>query len=208
MLFLLFLIACQTTKNLDITKVYRKNLVFEINDVKARGLYVSAKRPQYNLRIFLPEKPDLVMISSCHRHEIFEQPGKELSYTYRPVKGLEENCILEITALAEDQHNLWGLIEFVHDESLSAIVGCNGNSDITQGVSLCQSRAGLIQTISFTTEVYSFHTDDCPEMKPKHGKQFVYAIGLDKCTYSFSNGKQRHTLTTFGYNGVYLNDVD
>lgn len=187
--------------------LYKKEVVMTIDGVKASGVYVAPKQTAaYQIRFELPDKPNVVKLSTCHREEIFRDVGKKLDYEYRPIAGLETNgsCLLEIAAFDEEGAHLWGLIEFAGTETMTGHVGCNGQTYLAKGVSFCQTRTGLIQTITFKNVVKVFSPERCPKMNTKDQLTFEYVMSVDKCIYLFSDGKEEHRHTTFGYEEVLI----
>lgn len=175
-----------------------------IDGVKAKGVYVAPRRAAYKIRFELPDKPNIVKLTTCHREETFRDTGKKLEYEYKPVVGLEDrgSCLLELGAFDDEGAHAWGLIDFVDQETLKASIGCNGEKVNALGVSICQSKAGLLQTISFESAVQVFSNDPCPKMETKDGLNFIYQMAEDKCLYLFTDKQSEHRLTTFGYQEV------
>jgi hypothetical protein len=202
--FLVFL-GCQgiSPDLLDKEKTYRRTLQFEVDGSEADGIKVLAKRSQYSFRFYLPEKPNYIELTSCHRDELLFDPGKRLDYVYKPSPGIEDQpaCLLEVAAFDEKGKNHWALIDFSLGEKLSAKINCNGKSYTSPGVTICQSKAGLIQTIEFEKPVKAIGPDRCPKMMKTHEGFFEYLIAKGKCLYLFSDGKDEHRLTTLGYDG-------
>jgi hypothetical protein len=77
---------------------------------------------------------------------------------------------------------------------------------VVKGVSICQSRASLVQRIAFAEPVEVLHPDFCqaPEVI-EGGKAFLIELSSSKCLYLFQDDKKRrHRLTTFGYDDVIM----
>lgn len=199
-------VSCASISPVSLEKTYRKEVDMEIDGVKAKGVYVAAKRPTYKIRFELPDSPSVVKITTCHREETFRNVGKRLDYDYRPVLGLEDlgSCMLEMGAFDEDGCYMWALIDFEDDEKMPAWIGCNGVNFTARGASLCQSKAGLVQTLTFGSAVEAFSKDNCPKMESKDKIHFSHSMAPDKCIYLFSNGKDLHRHTTFGYDEVLI----
>lgn len=205
-LSILGILGCKTLPEVDTSKLYRKDLEVEIDGSRFHGVYIADKRPQYNLTIETPMKPEMVNIQSCHREIIFKEPGKRVRFSYEPVIGVENipPCPLEIAAFDKDGENGWATIYFRGDETLAATLGCNGNSNNSRGVSACQSRAGLLQTISFKEAVKAYWPERCSPMKTNDQKHFEWAMNTKLCIYLFTGNEQEHRLVTYGYNKVLI----
>lgn len=201
----LVITGCQTLSPelLDKEKTYKRTLRFEVDGIESYGTHVASKKTQYSFRFYLPEKPNMIELTSCHRDEILYDPGRKLDYTYRPSPGIEDQpaCLLEIAAFDEKGKNYWALIDFSLEEKLPAKINCNGKSYISSGVTICQSKAGLIQTIEFDKPVKAVNQERCPKMQKMRDNFFEYVIAKGKCLYLFSDGKDEHRLTTLGYDG-------
>lgn len=194
--------------NLSLDKTYMMELDLEIDGVKAKGVYEAPiKKESYKINISLQEKPHVVKINSCHREVVLRDPGKYFTFIYNPVPSLETGggCFLEISAFTESGYNQWGAVDFNNGETLVGILGCNGMGYIYKGSSVCQSRVGLVQTITFNSNVLVYAPDRCPKMKKVTEKTFTFDMGKDKCIYLFvDENKAEHRLTTFGYDEVLL----
>lgn len=199
--------GCATDKILDIEKTYRKSLHFEVNAESAKGIHKAKKKAFYRLRILTPQKPNIVKITSCHQERVFINPGKEVSFDYKPNVDIEANnlpCFLEISVLEESGKNQWGLIDFeIESERLPARASCNGETINTVGSYVCQSREDLIQEIEFDFEVTVLSPDECNKITPDKGKKFFYPTTEGSCFYLFSDSKgEMYRLVTFGYNEI------
>lgn len=201
-----FLGGCATTNNFAVDTIYRKEVNMQVDGLKTQGIYVAGKKPSYKLRFELPDKPNVVKITTCHREETFRDVGKSLEYEYKPVLGLEDtgSCMLEMGAFDETGANLWGLIDFEDTEKMPAWVGCNGLAYTSRGASICQSKSGLIQSMTFARAVTAYSKESCPKMESKDNLVFTYVMAADKCIYLFSDGIEEHRHTTFGYDEVLI----
>jgi len=207
LLALAFTASCSSGNNdYSFDEIYRKEVEMVVDNVRAKGVFVAPKRALYKLKFELPDKPNIVKLTTCHREETFKDVGKKLEYDYRPVPGLEDtgSCLLEMGAFDDEGAHLWGLIDFEDIETLPAVVGCNGLTMDARGASICQSKAGLIQQISFKRTVRALTTQECPKPDTKDDLVFTYIIAQDKCLYLFSDGTSEHRHTSFGYNEVLL----
>ncbi len=191
---------------MDPAKLYKKEVEMSINEHKAKGVQVELKKPSYKFIFELPEKPSVVKITTCHREDTFRDVGKRLEYVYQPVHGLEDvgYCPLEIGAFDVEGAHTWGMVDFQDDETLLATIGCNGQTFRYLGVSICQSRYGLIQTIKFEDPVKVFFNEPCDKPETKDQRVFMIEAVRDKCVYLFASAEKNHRLTMFGYDEVYI----
>lgn len=206
LLVAIFMQGCTSATNVSLDKIYRKEVEINVDGSKAKGVYVAPRRTLYKVRFELPDKPNVVKITTCHRDETFRDVGKKLEYEYKPVIGIEDSgsCLFEMGAFDDTGANLWGMIDFEDTETLPAIVHCNGELIKANGASICQSKAGLIQAVSFSVHVEVFQKDNCPKMESEDKMTYVYSMARNKCIYLFFDGTDQHRHTTFGYDEVLI----
>ena len=209
-LFLL-VISCAHKPILEPEVTYRKTLKFSVNGEHATGTFSAKKKPLYRMEIFVPQKPNLVKLTSCHQERIFIKPGKSFEFDYRPNADIEAGelpCIVEISALEESGKNQWGMIDFqLPSENLKSRVRCNGEVFDTTGSAICQSRVDLVQSIEFDRTVTSHMPDDCNTIEPNKGNKFYFSVTEGNCFYLFSDGAGGvFRLVTFGYNETLIDD--
>ncbi len=85
---------------------------------------------------------------------------------------------------------------------LDATLDCTGVTLNNKGVSICQSKAGLIQHISFAEEVKTAFDSKC-QMATSDNKTFEYVMAKGQCYFVFK-GAQVHRLTTLGYEKILI----
>lgn len=189
----------------DTAQSYKKTMEVGIDGKLYSGLAILPKRPQYNLEIETPQKPKMVLLTTDHRDIAFVKPGKKVRWEFRPTY-LEDR--LDISVLDDKGKHEWGMFFIHQDETLRALLECNGDSYRPQpaGMSACQSRIGLLQIITFDVPVSVYHPDRCPEPESKDNKSFVIKLAEGICHYLFDSGQELHRLITFGYTGVLLKD--
>lgn len=215
LLFLTLLLSnCASTvvEELDETLVYKRDLLVEINEVEYEGVAVLNKAKSYSMIIKPRSKTALLLITTCHREESFTTKSSgffkktnSFEYTYTPQPGKEDGpCTFRITALDKKraQHS-WFFADFKSkQETLSATVYCNGKKE-KGTVTVCQSRAGLLQGIEFPEPVIYFPSQNCPMDYPGS-----YKINLGECTYAFK-GKTSgriHRHNTLGYEKIIIRE--
>jgi len=212
-----FLMACSSfQQDLDPEIFYKRDIKIEINGQEYEGVTVVPQAPVYNLLLTPKGDLDLVLVTSCHREYSGEALGgglfskNEFPYEYIPVSGLEDvpSCSLRVNVYEKDKgRHSWALIAFEHgDLTLRAVLKCNGAVKTYSGVSVCQSKEGLIQRIEFDEIVRAWSPPGCVSVG-KRGKVFEFPISLGECQYSFeTQDKKRHTMTTIGYQGVLVRE--
>lgn len=199
------LTSCASHQLMDPAKLYKKEVAMNVNGISSVGMHAQSKSPAYKI-IFELHKESVVKITTCHREETFREVGKRLEYLYRPVEGLENvgYCPLLLGAFDRDGAHSWGMIDFQDNETLPATIGCNGASYKNVGISVCQSRSGLIQTIKFDGPVKALSAEDCAVAETEDSKFFTIEASRDSCEYLFTDGEKEHRMTLFGYDEVYI----
>lgn len=208
----LFVACAQTTdRSLDPNTYYMRDMKVTIDGESAYGTMVAPKKWSYDISVDFPGKGDLVLLRTCHREEIREDLGRKEAITYRPQRFLEDqgDCIMEISAFSKDDgKHAWALIDFENRMwQLEGIAKCNGNSYITKGVTVCQSRAGLIQQLKFNEK---FTLSPAAKCYPffEHAikdKTLEYKVPKEECSFVITGESgRRHKLTTIGYEAVFI----
>jgi len=163
-------------------------------------------------------KMDLLTITTCHREFSGEKltPGffgkNQYKYEYIPVVGVEDvpQCLIRMNVLdAKSGKHAWALFDVQDDETtLPARVTCNGEVSRSEGVSICQSRKGLLQRLVFDEEV-DFVPSNCFIDTPK-GRVLELKIPLGECVFAFrgKDSGRLHRLTTVGYEGLLIRETD
>jgi hypothetical protein len=197
----------------ELGKTYKKSLHMQVNDRTGIGMMTVPLNLKMNITIQIPQKAEILRLSTCHREETVEKTGwqdrKSHTWAITLIEGIETigECPIRIDALDLEGESSWGFIDIVNEE-MYATLQCNGVTSWPKGVSVCQSREGLLQRIVFDGPTESeLVTEGCPPLdvlKSKPGYNVTTGKGV--CVYLFmekSTGKF-HRLTTFGYNSVLL----
>lgn len=205
-LILGFLLAsCGTTLN-DPEKSYLKDLEVRHEASDISGFGVLPIRDTYYLKFRSRESPEYVHIQSCHRDLVLRDQKKVFSYTYQPVKGLEDSggCLLQIAAFDEKGRHQWAALDFYGGEMLESSLACNGALHTLRGASTCQGRVGSLQKITFRETVDYLATDGCGDIQTENEKEFYINLNKDFCIYTFYglDSDTFHRLTTFGYEDI------
>lgn len=218
---LLFLTGCaglSVSQELDPKVYYKNDIKFVVNGMKGRGAIVVPLAKSYEIEITTPGKIDLIKITSCHRQVSTEdipsgwfETGKKYKYTYTPNEPMENtgSCHLRVEAYekgVEGRHSS-GIIEFeTPDEKLKARIQCNGVTSDRAGVSVCESWEGLVQSITFETQVKQYNNlERCRLEGSKDGKSFTFPMKNRECVYLFvSEDGQKHRMQTIGFEEVAI----
>lgn len=203
--------------------VYKYDMLGSINDTPFDGVGVIPLSKQYVLKVESRENVDLLTINSCHRNYSAEsaiQQGwfkkkRGYQYTYNPAPGIEDkgSCTLRFGSYNKSPNGqiAWGLVDFETPEAvLWANNFCDGNATQTHGVSVCQSKEGLIQKITFAVPVQlmmDLLPERCKIPVPADGLVWEYYMPRGECVYAFrqiGGTKAIHRHTTVGYNQIFI----
>ena len=218
-LFVLTCVSCSTLidKKLDANKYYRRDIKIIVNGETFIGYGIPKKADSYKIKLIAHGKIDEVVFTTCHRVRTFLNKKKgffrkknTFEYIYKPVKGIEDQsgCYLEIGTrdIKIGKHG-FGTLDFHTGETLSAELRCDGSLFPKQGgVSMCESRQGLLQEISFKDEVkYSVDDKKCGYLMTDDNKTFQYITPVGECIVFFGTKDGRfHRHTMFGFNDILL----
>jgi len=181
LLLALFLSNCSSvTQKLNQNSLYRRDLPIVVDGIASRGTFVAPQKASYAIQIGPADTIDMLIVESCHKQWTGErvetsQKGilwwkKENKFTYDHIPTameFDKPCPLHISALtvATDK-NAWAYVDFEDSgHTLPAEWACNGETKKYNGVSVCQSRAGLMQKITFPSTVLFSPKDEVLEGK-------------------------------------------
>lgn len=211
--YAIFFCACstlgQSPLSLNPNSTYKKNMSVIVNGKSANGMIAVPVDDTYTLDLNFKTKMEVVRIKTCHKEIVYED-YKSNRFFVGAVKQLENVgfCPIEIDALDLAGHNESAIVEF-ENETLKAAVNCNGEFEKTNGVSVCQSKVGLTQRITFFEKVKGESlTDDCANIS---GSAYFFEFEMPKstCVFLFKSeaGKSFHRLTTFGYTDILMKNI-
>lgn len=194
---------------------YKRDLEVCFEGSCGEGVLVVPKKASYNFKIKSKGALDLFTFSTCHREETQEAVGggwfgsdKKMDGTYIPMAGIEtEYCPAYIGGYDKKGMHSWGFIDFETDEAkLPAVLMCNGDRVKSNGVSICQSKAGLIQEIRFEKPVtVEFDAAKCKLPKSEDGKIFRFEQPRGECVLAFFSAEGNvHRLTLLGYDKIMI----
>lgn len=222
---LLIITSCKTiNQELDPKVYYKRDIKIKYDDKSYNGIavlpYILNKN--YEVEFESNGKLNLFTITSCHREEVYENEYNnfnskkiELGFSLNP-EFEKEGCPIQLGAYDLKGRHSWGFIDYKTGAHLSAIIDCNGKKYLSTGVTICQSKQGLIQSITFKHEVVfspeSQLRKECKNIsyETTDNKMFVYAIPNRECVYEFmrkDKPEEVHRLTTIGYEKIKLNEL-
>jgi hypothetical protein len=170
-------------------------------------------------------KLDLFTWTDCHMEHTQEDAGRggifsqknQVEFTYNRDYSGSKYCPVEVGAYEAKNGNRhgWGFIDFESDEeTVPATVYCNGYVEKTLGVSICQSKKGLMQKIVFPVAMETTMDDErCQMPISNDSKEFEFPMVPGFCAYSFREfdsgefGGRFHRLTTLGYDKILIREV-
>ena len=195
--------------------------------VKFCGVGVLPNEASYKLKVVSHGKLNFFSLMTCHEEDTSENPDRgifkrngEVKINYKPTLERGMACPLYVSAYNKKQRHAWGILAFEHPRyQLQALLQCNGFAYMANGVSICQSREGLIQEITFSEPVKRVRPVEgagdrkkpCPELTLKNGSTdttFLFEIPGRECIYGFiglDSGKI-HQMYTVGYEDIIVRD--
>ena len=195
-------------------KFYRREIVLkhEGKTYTGTGVLIKPSSGLYNLEFNLPSESYMIIFKSCHREVTSKGTGKSYKLAYSPVPFLEggsKACPVEIMSLSETGLHAFGFFDLDDaSEKLTGATKCNGLVRATTGVSVCQSRARLVQEISFLEDVQAKST--CAELVKTDDyesrvRAFRYKMPVGRCVMAFKGVSGRwHRHTSVGYDDIIL----
>ena len=210
---LILLLSCATTQlPVDLTKNYKLDLIIltaKPDKSKAVGVTTFPKQMSYDFKFEMPGKMNYVSLRTCSREITSNLDSKNWSVSYLP-NMIEQkgNCPILIFSYNEQGVMSLGfiLLEDI-DKTLPARIVCGGNTENTNGVSVCQERTGNIEQISFDTEVITSPKKGCELESGNKGTSFTYKVKSGFCNNIFMETKapnRIHLSTTYGYDSIQV----
>lgn len=225
-----FLVGCTSIpQKLDPKLLYKRDLPFCVKDVGCyEGTAVLPARAAYDFEI-APKggaEIDLLVLDTCHREfseqgnlktnlgffeKIFGRKSQGWKFSYIPIQGIEDDgdCSLRIATYEKSKgRHAWAIVRFEHEKyQLPMQLVCNGMVTQENGVSICQSKAGLSQQMRFTEPVMISADPGC-EMPVKGNKAgYEWKINLGECGYTIKGQSGKiHDILAYGYEGLLMRD--
>lgn len=210
-LFLLLLTACVTpTPDMGVPAQYpaelKPQLPFTVEGIQYQGTASVQRQTVSTIKFIIPEKTELIVVSSCARQEEYWKPqGKEFVYKFNPAIYLENSgsCLLSfivVTAIGEFNRIL---IDYsnVQSNPLPLDVACNGvwkESDL--GADICSIREGLPVRLwpKEKTVIAKDPLSDCEEPK-RDGLMYEITAKKGFCVYYVMTKTKEFRFTLYGY---------
>lgn len=207
---------------------YKRDMILEVDGFQGEGVLVIPLKEIHKFHVEARGELDLFTMTTCHR-----EWTKEKAWNVKRKSGLfgwgrkivknevnfdlslnqlekSDFCLIELGGYERDKgRHSWAIID-VRSEmtTLPATVNCNGSQYQSEGVTVCQSRAELIQSISFAVEVLTSPDKGC-DLPSERGMIFEFPIKKGKCSYAFIETKaphREHRMTTFGYEKILIRE--
>lgn len=194
---------------------YKYDIKGTVNGVPFDGVGVIPYAQNYDMKIVSRVDVDLLTIGSCHRDIDVESAiqlgwfDSKRGYNYKFIPNSIESsnsCLVRFGAYnqANSVQNSWGIIDFeTPDRTLPAINVCNALTVNSNGVSICQSRIGLIQQIVFPVQVRQDpNISPACKFSTSDNLTWQYKMPSGECVIEFQELGEAHRLhrhTTVGY---------
>ncbi len=193
----------------------------KVNGHQAEGALVVPHSESYEFKIKAQGDLDLFTFTTCHREQTKENAGekgwfksdKKRQFNYTPAKieaeGISCPARLGGYEKIKGRHS-WGFVDFEHPSlTLPALVSCNGSQYNSRGVSVCQTKAGLMMEIVFPEPVLWPKKGLCVNLVSNDNKVFRFIVPKKQCTFRFftRTGEEKwHRLTTIGYEKILIRE--
>lgn len=190
---------------------HRASMQITIGNRTFDGMAVSTLVPM-DISIVSQAALDLLRITTCHRDFTVEKvdkgwfggSGHKYVFKYIPTDTEKASvCPMYIQAISKDLVTDWGYIAFLTDEKLGAQMDCNGAGARFDGVSVCQTKAGLDQVIRFDRPVI-FAADPACQITQRTPKEYVVRGSQGFCYAEFTDKTVWHRLILLGYDSVLV----
>lgn len=196
---------------------YKADIQISVDGKTFDGMAVTKLDGVKTITIRSKAKLDLLTISSCHREFTQERvdyksgwfglggsSASKYTYTFDPTDiEKEAYCPLYIQAFQVSGLAAWGYISFRTTENLPARTECNGTPWKFAGISVCQSRSGFEQAITFDRPV-KFRANEFCKVEARSDRDFRVRAGKGFCRAVFSDGKDTHRLDMLGYDEILV----
>lgn len=192
-----------------------------INGQSFTGAGVIPIANSYDMKISSRADVNMIMVQTCHRNFTADdvikqgwlQQNRTYDYKWTPAPGIEDSgsCLIRIGSYNKNVggQNAWAIIDVeTPDMTLPAVNECDGDLSEVKGVSMCQTKAGLIERLIFDVPVKvdtAAIPVQCRGLLDLAGKVWEYQAGLGECVVIFDEVAVPHRMhrhTTEGYNNV------
>jgi len=224
-LILFLFIGCATVKQeLNPKTYYKRNMKLKYAGKTYHGVGILPKADVYKFVFESWGKMDEFSFSTLHRYETMEDARKgkifpnkrKVEFVFKPtIETVGRNtCVIRAdSASVKGKHSFGNFIIKSDDAMLPAIISCNGTIKKEIGISMCQSKLGLIQVIEFKTPVvfspeFSGEINqECVKIKyeVENNKKFTYRLPRRECVFEFMEVAppgRIHKMFTIGFEEV------
>lgn len=204
--------------------VYRADLQITVDKVTFDGVGVTgARSTAMDIDIVSQINLDRVEVETCARQDVCESGkpcngnfaidadwfgavGKHMVYHYTPsVDESVGSCPIYFRVYSKKDLAAWGFIAFrSKTETLPSHTVCNGVTWQFAGHSMCQTKAGLIQRITFDQPIDDYDVDKTCGLTKIDPKTFQLRPTLGICTGSFLSKGLWHGLDLIAYDSVLV----
>lgn len=194
-----------------------------VNEKVLVGIGVIPKAKRYKIRVDPLGKADMIVLLSCHRQWKTPHPKrhggwfskKYYEFEIEPTEEheVERACSFDAGVYEKEKgRHAWGLIVIDSErEKLGSLVKCNGRTNRYGGTSVCQAKAGLIQSIHFDRPVVVADIVGCEIQRPLNKKDWVFLMPRGECITFFVDEKNAdifHKAVWYGYTKLPIRGVD
>jgi hypothetical protein len=198
------------SQSLDPKAFYKRDMLVAMDGVSGEGVLVVPQGKRHDFSVIARAPMGLYTFNSCHREVALQNMPKTVAGYFVPKEGIEDQpgCMVEFGGYdsGSGQHS-WALVDFEDTKTtLPHTMKCNGDVIASKGVTICQSRAGLIQQIEFPVKVVVAAEAGCQKLESADRQTFQFPISRGRCVYRFEeiDGKRQARLTSVGYESILL----
>lgn len=202
----------ESVKKPDPAIYWKRDLEITIGDFKATGTLVVPKKESYRVKVNPPGDKDLVVMKTCHREVEAESVGYWDKLYFNPVQGLEDTgmCYLELAVFDQKGKHAWAMVDIESNTfTLPHRVKCNGQDYNSNGTTICQSKEGLIQEITFPEPVSFSDKAKCERLAQDGQEVIRFEMPNRECTYVVKGMRSGRLakVSLIGYERLLLRDL-
>lgn len=204
--------------------VYRADLQIKTDGVTFDGVGVTGARSvQMNIDVASQINLDRVEVETCARQDVcqngkpcsnafnvtpgwFGTAGKHMVYQFLPTADeAKGNCPIYFRVFSKKDLAAWGYLALrAPNEDLPAHMVCNGVTWSFAGHSMCQTKYGLIQRLTFDTPIDDYDVDKECGLTKIDSKTFELRPTLGICTGKFYSQGHWHGIDLIAYDEVLV----
>jgi len=202
-------------------KYFKEDMVVCVDGICDEGMIVAPRKKQYEINVEAKNAMDLFTFTTCAREETSQSLGgrsffkpegnNKYKTNFKPAEGLEDvySCPTHIEARSKKGTHSQALVAYETPETNVPVkLLCNGKRDFFNGVSVCQSRAGLNQLVFFKRPVTLMDLESrCKIAKPVDGLKWEFKMPRGECVYAFFDPDGNvHRMITYGYDSIIIRE--